>query len=271
MRIPAAFNRLYGFKPSFARHPLDGVFPLGRSLDTVGPLANSIACCRLLDHIMAGLPIPDPALRPVSNLRLGILETLALDGLDVDVAGAFVRALETISRAGARLERIKIDAINRIAQISALGSLLGAEAFHLHRAFLDAHGDAMDPRIRARISAASTISAADYIEMLDLQADMKKRTHLATRQYDALLLPTVAIVPPEVRPLLDSDELYQETNLKVLRNTTIGNLLGRPAATIPISTPSSPPVGLMIMGEHGADADVLAIAESIDLCLNTKD
>lgn len=267
IRIPAAFNRLYGFKPSYGRHSLKGVFPLGRSLDTVGPLANSVECCRIIDHVMAGLPIPDADPRPLVGKRFGILETIALDDLDVEVAGSFVRALETIAKAGARLERIKVDAIERFWDIAKLGSIVGAEAFHAHRNFLKQHADGMDPRVRSRLEAAGGISAADYLDMLDLQKDMQQRTHLATRNYDAVLMPTVAIAPPEIKPILASDELYGETNLKVLRNTAIGNILGRPAMTVPIGQPDGAPAGLMIMGEHGGDALVLDHAESIDRTL----
>ena len=270
VRIPAAFNRLYGFKPSYGRHPLKGVFPLGRSLDTIGPIANSIECCRILDHIMAGLPVPDADVRPIAGMRFGILETIALDGLDVEVAAGFVRALEAISKAGARLERIKVDAIHRFSEIAQLGGLVGAEAHHEHRTFMKAHAQDMDPRVASRIAAAAGISAADYIEMLDLQKDMQERTHMATRNYDAVLLPTVAMIPPEIKPLLASDEVYREANVKSLRNTSIGNVLGRPCATIPIGPADSAPIGLMIMGEKNADEQVLNVAEAIDNTLRGR-
>ena len=268
VRIPAAFNRLYGFKPSIGRHPMEGIFPLGRSLDTLGPLARSVECCRIIDAVMAGEPITEAKVRPMAGLRFGILETIALDGLDVDVAGAFVRALEAISRAGARLERIRVDAINQYDDIAALGSLVGPEAYHLHRRFIENHAHDMDPRVHSRIAAAQQISAADYIDMLDLRKDMIDRTEAVIENYDAILMPTVAITPPEIKPLLSSDELYQETNRKVLRNTTIGNLLGAPAATIPVGASDTAPVGLMLMGGQGQDAHILDMAASVDECLN---
>ncbi len=270
VRIPAAFNRLYGFKPTTGRHPMDGVFPLSPTLDTVGPLARSVHCCRILDHVMAGLPVPEPDIRPVSGLRFGILETIALDGLDMDVAGAFVRALETISRSGARLERIKIDALHNFEEISSLGSIAGPEAFHKHRDFIIGHGRQIDPRVLSRLESSADISAADYIEMLALRKDMIERSHLATRNFDAILMPTVAIVPPEVKPLLASDALYAEANYKVLRNTALINNLGCPAATIPVGLKGGAPVGLMVVGEHGADAHVQDIAESLDEVLMPK-
>lgn len=269
VRIPGAFNRLYGFKPSFGRHSLDGVFPLGRSLDSVGPLARSVSCCRILDHVMAGLPVPEANIRSMAGLRFGILETIALDGLDVDVAGGFVRALEAISKAGARLERIKVDAINRFSDIARLGSLVGPEAYHLHRKLVEENKDDMDPRVQQRIAVAAGISAADYIEMLDLRQDMISRTAVVMSGYDAVLLPTVAITPPEIKPLLSSDDLYMETNRTVLRNTTIGNLLGAPSMTIPVGNRDAAPVGLMIMGTRGQDAHILDLAESVDTCLRS--
>ncbi len=267
VRIPAAFNRLYGFKPTLGRVPLDGVFPLAKSMDSVGPLARSIACCRLLDQVMSGLPIKPAELRPMAGLRFGILETIALDGLDVEVAGSFVRALEAMSKAGARLERIKIDAIKRADDIASLGSLVGPEAYHLHRDVVSTHASEMDPRVQTRIMNAANISAADYIEVLRLRDDMIDRTEAAMANYDAVLMPTVAVVPPEIKPLLSSDELYFQTNAKVLRNTTIGNLLGAPAATIPVGGEDKAPVGLMVMGMRGQDEKILNMAESIDNCL----
>ncbi|MCV6548218.1 MAG: amidase [Cohaesibacter sp.] len=270
IRIPAAFNRLYGFKPSLDRHSMDGIFPLSSSLDTIGPIARSIECCRILDHVMAGLPVPIPNIRPLAGMRFAILETIALDGLDVEVAGGFVRALEKISQAGARLERVKIDAINRFTDIAALGSLVGAEAWHLHRDLIKQEEANFDPRVASRIKAAQSISAADYIEMLALRKDMQDRTHQATRNYDAVLLPSVAVIPPELKPLLSSDEAYSETNLKVLRNTAIGNILGVPAATLPVGGADTAPVGLMVMGEMGQDAHVQDIAQSIDQLLKAN-
>ncbi|WP_319569011.1 amidase [Cohaesibacter marisflavi] len=269
VRIPSAFNRLYGFKPTTGRQPMTGVFPLSSSLDTVGPLARSMNCCRIIDHVMAGAPVPEPNLRSMVGLRFGILETIALDGLDMEVAGAFVRALEALSKGGARLERIKIDALENFNEIARLGSLAGPEAYHLHRDLIAAKGDQMDPRVRIRIENGANISASDYIEMLTLQKEMIEKAHLATRNYDVILMPTVAMVPPELAPLEESDALYAEANVKVLRNTALVNVLGRPAATIPVGDVDAAPVGLMIVGEKGADAMVLDIAESIDLCVNS--
>ena len=94
-RIPAAFNAIVGYKPSFGRIPTDGVFPLARSLDSVGPLAVSVSSAAIADAIMAGDWDGRIARREASTLRLGIPRHIVLDNLDPEVAAAFDATQET--------------------------------------------------------------------------------------------------------------------------------------------------------------------------------
>ena len=100
-RIPAAYNGIVGFKPTQRRVPLEGGIPLSFSLDSFGPLARSVGCCAVLDAVLADEPVQPLQTRPVRGMRLAVPTTVALDGLDDDVATTFERALETLSRAGA--------------------------------------------------------------------------------------------------------------------------------------------------------------------------
>src|SRR5580765_3444545 len=107
-RIPAAFNGIVGFKPTQRRVPLDGGVPLSSSLDSFGPLANSVACCAALDAVLAEEPEQPVQPRPVKGMRLAVPTTVALDDLDDEVARTFERALEALSRRGASIERIEV-------------------------------------------------------------------------------------------------------------------------------------------------------------------
>src|SRR5262245_63905362 len=100
-RIPAAYNGIVGYKPTQRRVPLDGGVPLSSSLDSFGPLANSVACCATLDAVLAGEGITPIKPRPIKGMRLAVSTTVPLDDLDDAVAKTFDRALQTLSKAGA--------------------------------------------------------------------------------------------------------------------------------------------------------------------------
>src|ERR1700681_2001910 len=106
--IPAAFNGIVGFKPPQRRVPLDGGVPLSFSLDSFGPLARTVGCCAVLDAVLAGEPVQPLQPRSVKGTRLAVPTTVALDELDQEVARRFERALETLSRQGALIERIEV-------------------------------------------------------------------------------------------------------------------------------------------------------------------
>src|SRR5437879_2831945 len=100
-RIPAAYNGIVGYKPTQARVPLDGGVPLSFSLDSFGPLARTVACCAVLDAVLANEAVQPLQPRPVKGMRLAVPATIALDDLDDEVARTFERALATLSLQGA--------------------------------------------------------------------------------------------------------------------------------------------------------------------------
>src|SRR3984885_1304484 len=102
-RIPAAFCGIVGYKPTARRVPITGVLPLAPSLDSVGPLAPSVACCALIDAILAGETPAVPVPASLDALRLAVPTNVVLDGMDTIVSGAFDRALAALSQAGAPL------------------------------------------------------------------------------------------------------------------------------------------------------------------------
>src|SRR5450631_3460855 len=118
-RIPAAFNGIVGFKPTQRRVPLDGAVPLSPSLDSIGPLARSVACCAVLDAVLADEAIQPLRPRPVKGMRLAVPTTVALDELDEAVATAFERGIETLQQHGALIDRIAVPEFLDIAVMSA--------------------------------------------------------------------------------------------------------------------------------------------------------
>src|SRR6266481_3034901 len=261
VRIPAAFCGIAGFKPTQYRIPRDGAVPLSMTLDSIGPLANSIACCAIADAVMAGEPPVAPAPTPIEAMRLGVPQSYVLDGLAPEVANAFAAACTALSRAGARVVDIPLIELAELPAINAAGGFAPIEAYAWHEPLLARRGDDYDQRVRGRIERASGMSAVDYIRLQAARADLTERIAARTAGFDALLMPTVAITAPPIAAF-ERDEDYRRLNALLLRNTSVINFLDCCAVTVPIQT-AGPPVGLMIVGEHGADGHLLGVGRGI--------
>jgi aspartyl-tRNA(Asn)/glutamyl-tRNA(Gln) amidotransferase subunit A len=265
-RIPAAFCGVVGYKPTARRVPIDGVLPLAPSLDSVGPLAPSVACCAVIDAILAGEIPAAPLPATLAGLRLAVPENFGLDGMDAHVSAAFDRALSVLSAAGARIIHARFATFDEIPAVNAKGGLASAEAYAWHRALLAEKGAQYDPRVRPRIERGEKQSAADYLDLLAARRRLIAEFDAATRPFDALLLPTTPIVPPRIAEL-DNEQEYNRQNLLILRNPAVGNFLDRCAISLPCHRPGEPPVGLMLMGETLGDARLFSIAAAVEAVL----
>ncbi|HUE19020.1 MAG TPA: amidase [Stellaceae bacterium] len=267
VRIPAALTGLVGFKPTQRRVPLAGAFPLSPSLDSIGPLAPSVACCALLDSVLAGATPEIPDARPVSGLRLAAPQRYVLDDLDRNVAQAFAQALARLSRAGATITEIAFAELEALPGINRQGGIVGYEAYAIHAERMARRGAEYDPRVLARIRRSREITAAGYEDLRAARRDLIARAAAVTVPFDAVVLPSVAQIAPALRDLEADDSRYGKANLLMLRNPGIANFLDRCAITIPCHAPGAAPVGLMLMGEHNADRTLLALARGIEACL----
>ena len=264
-RVPAAFCGITGYKPTARRVPLDGIVPLAPSLDSVGPLAPTVACCAIADALLSGAaPVP-PAAAEVAGLRLLLPETLVLDGMEAAVADAFDAALRRLSAAGARIVRIPLAPFGELPRVNAAGGFASAEAYAWHRPLLAERAALYDPRIRARIERGRLQSAADYIDLRAARTRLRARLDAATAGHDAVVMPTVPILPPPIAALEADEAEYNRVNLLALRNTALANFFDRCAISLPVS--QAPPVGLMLMGETMGDARLFAVAAAIERCL----
>ena len=265
VRIPAALCGIVGFKPTQRRIPRDGVTPLSTTLDSIGPLANSVACCALADAIMAGEPPVLPPPIPVEALRLGVPQSYVLDGLSPEVAGAYGDACAMLSRAGARIVDLPLRELSELPVINASGGFAPIEAYAWHKPLLERRGSEYDPRVRTRIERAREMSAVEYIRLRAARDDLIARVGVHVSGFDALLMPTVAITAPPIAAF-DKDEDYRRLNALLLRNTSVVNFLDGCAVSLPIAT-AGPPVGLMVVGSNGADRKILAVARGIEAAI----
>jgi aspartyl-tRNA(Asn)/glutamyl-tRNA(Gln) amidotransferase subunit A len=265
-RIPAAFCGVVGYKPTARRVPIEGVLPLSPSLDSVGPLANSVACCAAIDAVLAGEMLPIVKPMELRGLRLAVPGNMVLDGMEPAVAEPFNRALNRLSNLGVRITHLNFPQFERIAEANKAGGFAAAEAHAWHRAYLADQAEVYDPRVRVRIERGAGMSAGDVIALLAARRAIIADMDAATAPFDAVAMPTAPIAPPTIESLAD-DADFTRVNALALRNPSLGNFLDRCAISLPMQRPGEAPAGFMLMGETLGDARLFAIAAAVEAVL----
>ena len=265
-RIPAALCVVAGFKPTAKRVPLAGAVPLSPSYDSVGCLANTVACCADIDAVLAGEDAAPLTAAPLAGLRLAVPMGLVFDEVSDEVAEVFSRALRQLSAAGALLQDVRFDAWNGLPELGANGGLVAAEASAWHADLLATRADAYDPRVLSRIRLADGQRAADYLRMAQRRSELCRKADAELAGFDAVVLPTVPIVAPRIADLED-DETFFRVNRLLLRNPAIANMLDLCALSVPCHRHGDAPVGLMLFGRHLSDRRLLTIGMGVEAAL----
>jgi aspartyl-tRNA(Asn)/glutamyl-tRNA(Gln) amidotransferase subunit A len=266
VRGPAALCGVVGFKPTMRRVPREGAFPLSYTLDSVGPLANSVECCAAYDAVLAGEPqaaLPD---LPVKGLRVLLPRSSALQDLEREVEAAFESAIGRLAAAGAVLTDSAVPAFDRQDRYFKDGGFAGAESYHIHRPYLERLGE-YDPRVAKRVMLGKAIAAPDYVELGLLRAAYIREVEALAAPFDAILMPTVPCLAPAIADAERSDEDFFRWNARILRNNGLINFLDGCAVTLPMHEKGAAPVGLMVCGVAGTDRRTLAVAAAIERAL----
>jgi len=269
IRIPAALNGIVGFKSTARLVPTDGALPLSSTMDTVCALTRSVPDAILAHELLARRRVTR-SLAPLGAYRLGVANTLMLDGLDATVCRAWQRTLTTLRDAGARIEEIALSEINELSQIQSTGGFSAAESYAWHRDLLARRGQDYDPRVAARIQRGAAMSACDYLALQAARRSWIERMDAAMQGFDAFLSPTVPMVAPpiaEVAPGPERDDAFFRVNALLLRNTSVINMLDGCAMSLPCHAPDELPVGLMVWAGAMRDDPVLNIALQIEQLL----
>jgi aspartyl-tRNA(Asn)/glutamyl-tRNA(Gln) amidotransferase subunit A len=263
IRQPAALCGIAGFKPTQRRVSRDGAFPLSYTLDSIGPLANSIACCAAYDAVLAGEARAALHELPARGLRFLLPRSSVIEDLDPEVAKAFDAALAALSRAGAVVVERKVPAFDRQAEYFRNGGFAAAEAYAIHRGWTDRSAD-YDQRVARRVVLGKDIAGWELVELGLLREAYMKEVGALAAPFDAFLMPTSPCIAPTIAEASASDDAYFRWNGRILRNTGIANFLDGCAATLPCHGKGEAPVGLMVGGVAMTDRHVLAVAKTVE-------
>ena len=258
IRVPSAWNDLVGFKPTHDLLPLTGVVPLAPKFDTVGPICRTVEDAMALFSMLQGdTSVQQP--QPCGALRLAVLSCSEIAECDAAPQAAFGHACTQIRAAGHYIEHVEDERVSQMLGLSAV--LYTSEAYGLWRDAIEAAPDAMYPPILERFRQGAQFDAPAYVAAWHQLEQLRTQIWQDLRGYDAVLLPTVPILPPKQRRLEEESAYYVRANLMTLRNTRVGNLLGACAITLPSATPSC---GVMALAPPHHDRALLNIAAAIE-------
>ena len=261
VRIPAGLCGIVGFKPSRQRVPTRGAFPLSTTLDSIGPLARSVADCAKADAILSGEDFAAPGSITLAGLRFGIAQGLPLESLDETVATAFAVALKSLGSAGVRLSDETLPLLDEMREVNAYGGIVQPEAYAIHRDRLKRRGADVDPNVRVRLERGATVSAPDYVDMMQARTRLVRAMDQRLAALDVVVMPTTPIVAPKLAEVADPRD-YAARNTLVLRNTSIGNFFDLCGISLPLK--ANLPVGMMLMARNGHDHMLLRIAAAVE-------
>jgi aspartyl-tRNA(Asn)/glutamyl-tRNA(Gln) amidotransferase subunit A len=300
IRQPAAFTGIVGAKPTYGRVSRHGLVAFASSLDQAGPFARDVTDTALLQSLIEGHDPQDAtsdttppddliaALRDgVEGMRIGVVEELESAGCAPGVRTAFLDAVATLERLGARIERVSLphapyglpayylvapaEASSNLARFDGVRYGLRVDAPSAEAMNAATRAAGFGPEVRRRIMIGTHALSSGYVDAYYLQA-ARVRTLIA-RDYaaafervDVLISPTAPTVPFRIGQLTaDPLEMYRNDVA-----TVPASLAGIPALSVPIGTASAEdgsgplPVGLQIMAPLRADARTYRVAFALE-------
>lgn len=257
VRVPAAMCGIFGLKVTHGRIPISGVFPLAASVDTVGPLAGSMADLALAYTAMAGYHREDPWSQPVPvvspsstrpdlrGVRIGIPVPWVDDNpVAEEVANAFATAIEGLRRLGAEVEPFEDPVISNAREIVTLA---GGEIAAVHRQWVE-RGEPYGPEVAARLDGALAVTIDEFMAATEWRAMARQRTLAAFGIFDFLVTPTTGSVRKVIGlDTVDTADGPRPYRLVLSCFTAPVNHLGCPALAGPLPG-GSPPPSLQLIG-----------------------
>jgi aspartyl-tRNA(Asn)/glutamyl-tRNA(Gln) amidotransferase subunit A len=264
IRIPAAFCGVAGFKPSQRRYPSGGMIPLAPSFDTPGLIAPTVARLRRIDSSLVGGAARVASKRSMTDVHVLVpLDAIDAGETDPEVLDRFDHWLGILAAAGVRVTKTELPMLTEASLAAREGYVIAVEAYDWHRDLIANHVDHYDWRVGPRILHGAGVLAGDYVAALRKINDCRRRYDAALERADAILTPTVPVLPPRIDDV-QSQEAYLAMNTEVLRLTEFANRLDLPSVTLPGSLVDPQPIGLMLTGRRAGDAALLDLAVLVE-------
>ena len=271
IREPAALCGVVGLKPTYGRVSARGVIPLSWSLDHVGPIAATVSDAAAILQVIAGFDAGDinSADVPVADyvaglsnrpktLRIGVPRTYFFEGLDAEIESAANQALSVLTKLGADIREIELDApTDRTVQ--------SAESYAYHAEYVRRTPELYQAETLRRIRTGADVSGADYIHRRRELEKARREIARVFEDVNVFVTPTTPVPPPTIAQLKENPDQLRPAEILLLRNTRPVNVWGLPAISVPCGfSRGGLPIGLQIVGPHWGEALILQLAHSYE-------
>ena len=194
-------------------------------------------------------------------MRIAFAETVFFDDVNSEVEKAVREAGRVLESLGAHLSAVAVPEAAAAWAEEKRPLLIAAEGCAVNRELLDKHLDVLDPIVAPRMLTGRTLSAPDYFALLRRYAQLREEVQWTLRDVDALIVPTTMEAAWPLAKIDTDFETYMDYNLRVHRNTGLGNILDLCAVSVPCGfTSEGLPIGLMIYAKPFAEDMALRVA-----------
>lgn len=287
VRIPASYCGILGFKPTQGLIPTAGIVELAGSLDTVGVLGTSVADVVSCTDVLANDWEPgEPASVTPDTLTVGVPESLFADPVRDSVAEHVSTVIDDLAEAGVSLTDVPLPATTlssaawRAITMSELYLYFYSNALPYRvphgspppftaafRGARQADVTRLSDPLKWYLLIGAYLVTRDrghrYANALAVRRNITRRVEDVLAEVDILVSPTTPTTAFEF------GEFSRDSSPPINNNTHLFNITGHPAISVPCGTIDDLPIGLQIVGQKGADADVLDVAEMVHADINS--
>lgn len=271
IRFPSAACGIVGVKPTYGKVSRYGVFPLGESLDHIGPMTRSVIDAAVILQTIAGIDPQDPTTRRetvpdyldtirngVKGIRIGVDETYSTAGADPEVSTAVLATTKVLSDLGASIQEVKVSEIDEA--LAAWYIICAAETAAAHERTYPSRADDYGPGFRAFLADGAQIRGLDYAKAYAARQKVCRMLDDLLQKVDLLLCPSMPVVPMPLTNFSPQAILSRESLVGLLRHTAPFDLTGSPTISVPCGfSADGLPLSLQLIGRHDEEGTVLQV------------
>jgi amidase len=277
IRFPSASCGIVGVKPTYGRVSRFGVFPLGESLDHIGPMTRRVADAAAVLGVIAGFDPRDPTTRrdavpdylaglstDLRGLTIALDERYCTEGTDPEVTRAVLAAAPVFRDLGARIHTVNVTGI--VAAANDWYVVCAVEAAAAHEPYFPARANEYGPTFRSLLEDGARATGREYAKAQFRRQEIARIVDDLWQSADLLLCPSMPMPPPPLSELRPDSVLAADAVAPLLRFTAPFDFTGSPTISVPcgFTAAGGLPLSLQLVGRHGDEATVLRAGHAFE-------